>query len=133
MIEKQRRLAAGFTRKYAIKFFHFFGRIAKIVGRGHHQRIGPGGQRIVSQLQRSGQGGVCDVDDKRHPAAFPAEVHKPPALFKIEVQELAGRAQQTDAVGSAVGQEIHQLQGGAEVGFPCAGPVRCNGCGKYAG
>jgi len=118
VVEQDGQGVAGFAREGAVELFDLALTIAEEVGRHEHEGVGSGGDGVVGELERAGESGVGNAGDERDAAALGGEGKQAAAFGEGIVDELAGRAEDADAIDTGGGEEVDEFEGGGIVGFP---------------
>src|SRR5581483_3820445 len=128
VVEENRYRSCSLPREFEQKRLDFRLFVAKKV-RGHDkERIGPGGNRLIRELDGSSERGVRNASNERHAAAFCAEIDEPLPVGEAEIEELSGRSKYAYASHACIGSEVEQVKRGGEIGFEGSlAPWRNNG------
>ena len=117
VIEENARGSSHSGGELHIKLVDVFLAVPEKVGRHEQQSGGPGRYGIATQRYGTIQRRVPNAYQHRHAAALHGQLHQPHTVVESKVQELAGRAEQRDAIHAGRGQKIHELEHGADIGF----------------
>ena len=112
-----------------VEFAHLGLAVAEEDGGHEEEGGGAGGAGFAAELEGAIEGGVADAGEDGHAAALGGEVDEARTLVDVEIEELAGGAEQGDAAGAGAREEIDQVQQGAEIGFAAARAVGRDGGG----